>query len=134
MGVVAVVGTSSSGSVADRGFVARMATEAHTVFDTDYMGVLHDDMGFVHVHPKRILHFSLIRCQHSFLSISYMLYNLSHRVLLIYKIYRIGLQGYLQIFENIKILHHGGLLTGICDTMVAHGHLMGWVHLTRRSS
>ena len=59
-----------------------------------------------------------------------MLYNLSHHVLLIYKIYRIGLQWYLQLFVNVNILHHDIPLTVICDTMVSHGHLMGWVHLT----
>ena len=70
-------------------------------------------------------HFSLSAYQLFFLSRAGMLYSLFPHVLQIYKIYRIILQVYLQLFASTHILHHGGLFTGIYDTMVALGRLMG---------
>ena len=93
------------------------------------MGTAQDDTRLTPIHPERTLDFSLSICQLSFLSRAGMLYSLSHHVLLIYKIYKIILLGYSQIFANIHILRHDGLLIGICDTMVILGCLMGWVHL-----
>ena len=95
---------------------------------------MQDNTRLALVQLERTLHFSLSRCRQSFLSRDDMLDNISHHVLLIYRIYRIGLQGYLQLFANINILRRDGILTSIYDTMVAHGHLMGWVHMTRHSS
>ena len=120
-----MVGTGSVVSIADRVFVAYMDAKAHMAVGTDYLGTSQVDTRLVPIQPKGTPHFSLSTYQLFFLSSAGMLYNLFPHVLPIYKIYRISLQGYLQIFANTHILHHGGLLTRIYDTMVALGHLMG---------
>ena len=67
MGVVAVVGTGSDGSVLGSDFVACTAAKAYTevdiYFGIDWVGTAQDDMMLAPVHPERAIHFSLSRCQ-----------------------------------------------------------------------
>ena len=87
MGVVTVVGIDSVGSMAGSDFVACTTIEAHTEVDNnfgiDWVGIAQADTMLAPVHLERALHFSLSRCRQFFLSRAYMLYNLSHHVLLI---------------------------------------------------
>ena len=89
MGVVAVVGIGLSRSLAGSDFVACTTTEACTEVDTDFgidwVGTAQADMMLALVQPKRALHFSLSRCQQSFLSRAGILCNIFLRVLLTYK-------------------------------------------------
>ena len=109
MGVVVAEGTGSAGS----DFVARTATEARTEIDTnfgiDWVGTMQDDTMVVPVQPGRVPHFSLSRCQQSFLSRTGMLHNLFLCVLLNYKIYKRDFLGYLQHFANINTPYNDSL-------------------------
>ena len=82
-------------------------------------------MSLVLIQSEGTPHFSLSMYHLFFLSRAGMLYSLFHRVLPIYKIYKISLQGYLQHFANTHIPHFDDLLTGIYDTRVALAHLVG---------
>ena len=92
------MGTGSAGSFADRGFAARMDVEAHTIVGIDWLGTVHIGTRLALVQLEGTPHFSLSTYQLYFLSRASMLYSISHRVLLIYKIYKNKFVGVLTNF------------------------------------
>ena len=86
---------------------AHMVSVAHTKADTgsdiDYVGTVEADMVLAWVHLGPIPHYSLSMCRPSFPSRVDMFDNLSIHALLICKIYKTCLLGYLQYFAGIGI-------------------------------
>ena len=101
MFVVAVVGTGSAGSDFVACTTTEVCTEVDIDFGIDWVGTVQADMMLAPIHPERVPHFSLSRCQQSFLSRAGMLCNIFVHVLLNYKIYKRGFLEYLQPFANI---------------------------------
>ena len=87
-GVVAAVGTDSTGIVSDIGSVVHI--EADTGSINDWVGNVQDGRELAPVQPELAPHSSLTRYSPSFPLRADMLCNPSHHGLLIYKIYSIN--------------------------------------------